>query len=198
MDAVVKNFPKTTAAPEKVASLNPADSPADLTKSVQSELRRVGCLTGEANGDWNVTSQRSLSAFNRNAGTRLDVKTVNADTLDAIKQKSSRVCPLVCDHGFQASGDSCTKIVCKDGYQVGDDNTCEKIPAKRSTPTASRQQQQQSQYQPAPTRQSRAGGVAGAAAGAGGAQIICNDHGCMPKPKGCIVVAVPTGQGCQY
>src|SRR5690242_6085524 len=39
------------AAPEKgpqVASLNPASQPADLTKAVQLELRRVGCLTEDA------------------------------------------------------------------------------------------------------------------------------------------------------
>src|SRR5262249_17423587 len=109
------------AAPEKIASLNPA-APADITKSVQSELRRVGCLTGDANGDWNAASQRSLSAFNRNAGTRLDVKTVNADTLDTIKQKPSRVCPLVCEHGTRADGDQCVKIVCAEGSFLNDDN----------------------------------------------------------------------------
>ena len=115
------------AAPEKIATLNPtAPAPADLTKSVQSELRRVGCLTGDASGDWNTSSQRSLSAFNRNAGTRLDVKTASADTLDAIKQKPSRVCPLVCEHGFKADGDQCVKIVCAEGSVLNDDNSCEK------------------------------------------------------------------------
>jgi uncharacterized caspase-like protein len=125
------------AAPEKVAALNPtAPPPADLTKSVQSELRRVGCLTGEANGDWNASAQRSLSAFNRNAGTRLDVKTVNADTLDAIKQKPSRVCPLLCEHGFKADGDNCVKIVCAEGSFLNDDNQCEKRRDKK--PVAAR------------------------------------------------------------
>jgi uncharacterized caspase-like protein len=121
--------PATAAsvAPEKHASLNPAaPAQADLTKSVQTELRRVGCLTSDASGDWNGASQRSLSAFNRNAGTRLDVKTVNADTLDAIKQKPSRVCPLVCEHGFKADGDQCVKIVCAEGSVLNDDNQCEK------------------------------------------------------------------------
>jgi hypothetical protein len=124
------------AAPEKLASLNPtAPAQADLTKSVQTELRRVGCLTGDANGDWNATSQRSLSAFNRNAGTRLDVKTVSADTLDAIKQKPSRVCPLVCVHGFKADGDQCVKIVCAEGSVLNDDNACEKRRDKKPVAT---------------------------------------------------------------
>jgi uncharacterized caspase-like protein len=116
-------------APEKnvtVASLNPAPSQTDITKSVQSELRRVGCYSGNADGDWDSSSQRSLSQFNRSAGTKLDVKTVNADTLDAVKQKPSRVCPLVCEHGSKADGDHCSKIVCAEGSFVNDDNECEK------------------------------------------------------------------------
>jgi uncharacterized caspase-like protein len=119
------------AAPEpeknvSVASLNPARSQTDITKSVQSELRRVGCYSGNADGDWDSSSQRSLSQFNRSAGTKLDVKRVNADTLDAIKQKPSRVCPLVCEHGSKADGDHCSKIVCAEGSFVNDDNECEK------------------------------------------------------------------------
>jgi hypothetical protein len=109
-----------------VAALNPVPSQADVTKSVQSELRRVGCYSGNADGDWDQSSQRSLTQFNRNAGTKLDVKTVNADTLDTIKQKSSRVCPLVCEHGFKADGDHCSRIACAEGSFVNDDNECEK------------------------------------------------------------------------
>ena len=60
-------------------------------------------------------SQRSLTLFNRNAGTKLDVKAASLDTLDAIKQKDGRVCPLVCEHGFKADGDHCSKIVCAEG-----------------------------------------------------------------------------------
>lgn len=123
-----------TPAPEKpanVAALTAGPAQADLTRSVQNELRRVGCLAAPADGDWNATSQRSLSLFNKNAGTRLDVKAVNADTLDAIKQKQSRVCPLICEHGFKADGDRCTRIVCNDGYTLNNDNECEKRREKK-------------------------------------------------------------------
>ena len=77
--------------------------------------------------------------FNRNAGTRLDANTASLDTLDAIKQKPSRVCPLVCEHGFKADGERCSKIVCAEGSFLNDDNECEKHRAK--TPTASRERQ---------------------------------------------------------
>jgi uncharacterized caspase-like protein len=101
-------------------------APADITKSVQTELRRVGCMTGAADGDWSAASQRSLTQFNRYAGTRLDAKVASVDTLDAIKSKNSRVCPLVCQHGFEADGDRCTRISCAAGSFLNDDNECEK------------------------------------------------------------------------
>src|SRR3954463_14332831 len=122
-----------------VASLTPANAPADLSRSVQTELGRVGCFSGQADGNWNTSSQRSLSQFNRYAGTKLDVKMASSDALDAVKSKPSRVCPLVCEHGFKADGDTCTKIVCREGYAINDDNACEKqhiakpATAKRAT-----------------------------------------------------------------
>ena len=119
--------------PVNLASLTPAPTQNDINKSVQTELRRVGCYSGNADGDWDSASQRSLSQFNRSAGLKLDVRTANADTLDAIRQKSSRVCPLVCEHGFKADGDHCTRIVCAEGSFVNDDNECEKRRAKTAT-----------------------------------------------------------------
>jgi hypothetical protein len=109
-----------------VASLNAGSPQADLARSLQSELRRVGCLTASTEGDWNAASQRSLTQFNRYAGTKFDTKTASIDALDAVKQRQSRVCPLSCEHGFKADGDHCTKIVCAEGSFLNDDNECEK------------------------------------------------------------------------
>jgi uncharacterized caspase-like protein len=142
----------TESAADKVAAPAPADKDkavnvaalaagqpqADVTKSVQAELRRVGCLTGSADGNWNKASQRSLTQFNRYAGTSLDTKVASVDTLDTIKLKSSRVCPLVCEHGFQADGDHCTKITCAEGSFLNDDNECEKRRAKKPVATRER------------------------------------------------------------
>jgi uncharacterized caspase-like protein len=124
--------------PVNVAALAAGPPQADVTKSVQAELRRVGCLTGSADGNWNSSSQRSLTLFNRYAGTRLDTKVASVDTLDTLKLKSSRVCPLVCEHGFQADGDRCTRIVCAEGSFLNDDNECEKRRAKRPVATRDR------------------------------------------------------------
>jgi hypothetical protein len=119
-----------------LAALNAGPPQAEITKSVQAELRRVGCLTAAADGDWNAASQRSLTLFNRYAGTKLDAKVASIDTRDAIKLKPSRVCPLVCEHGFKADGDRCSRIVCARGSVLNDDNECEK--RRESKPVARR------------------------------------------------------------
>jgi uncharacterized caspase-like protein len=176
-----------------LAALNAGPPPAEITKSVQAELRRVGCLTGAADGDWNTASQRSLTLFNRHAGTRLDAKVASVDTLDAIKLKSSRVCPLVCEHGFKADGDRCTRIVCAEGSVLNDDNECEKRRGKK--PVASREEDDRPARSERPVRERQRpdAGAAGAraaqgaaqAAGQGSGQILCGDAGCRPVNRGC-------------
>jgi uncharacterized caspase-like protein len=176
--------------PANVAALTAGPSRADMTRSVQNELRRVGCLAAPADGDWNAASQRSLSLFNKSAGTRLDIKTVNADTLDAIKQKPSRVCPIVCERGFKVDGDHCTKIVCAEGTFLNDDNECEK---RREKPVAKRDtDDRQVRERPTRERQQSLPEVslpkprvsAGASAGGSG-QIVCDGAGCRPVRRGC-------------
>jgi uncharacterized caspase-like protein len=115
-----------------VASLTPgqanSDQPAppDIPRLLQTELRRVGCKTGEIDGEWNASSRRALSSFNDNAGTKFDVKLASIDALDAVKAKTGRVCPLDCERGFRASGDRCVKITCDDGYVPGSNGSCQK------------------------------------------------------------------------
>ncbi len=127
--------------------MNAGPPQADVTKSVQTELRRVGCLTGNADGEWNSGAQRSLTLFNRYAGTKLDTKLASVDTLDAIKQKPSRVCPLACEHGFKADGDRCSKITCAEGSFLNDDNECEKRRGKK--PVAKRDTDDRREREPA-------------------------------------------------
>jgi hypothetical protein len=178
--------------------LTPATAPADLNRSVQTELGRVGCFSCAADGNWNTSSQRSLSQFNRYAGTKLDVKVASTDALDAVKSQPSRVCPLVCEHGFKADGDKCSKIVCREGYAVNDDNECEKQRAAKPAKPATAKRDDGDER---PARQRRqAGGAASgygaaaaAAAGAGRAsagsgQIFCNDLLCRPVRRGCHLV----------
>jgi chemotaxis protein histidine kinase CheA len=190
--------PTSTASPAgtNVASLTPATAPADLSRSMQTELSRVGCFSGQADGNWNASAQRSLSQFNRYAGTKLDVKVASTDALDAVKAKPSRVCPLVCESGFKADGDKCSKIVCRDGYAINDDNECEKQRAAKPAKPATAKRDDSDERPARPRRQ--AGGAAGgygaaagiaAAAGvsrpSGGGQVFCNGAGCRAVNRGC-------------
>ncbi|MBR1004863.1 hypothetical protein ABIF65_008902 [Bradyrhizobium japonicum] len=147
----------------------------EVAKSVQSELRRVGCLTASVDGDWNTMSQRSLALFNKHADTKFDAKLPGLDALDAIKGKQGRVCPLVCDHGFRADGDACVRIACRAGYRVNDDNECVKgsdKPAAAKDETAKRDAERR-EVEAAPSKSQASG------------QIICNNLGCHPVRTGC-------------
>ena len=173
--------PSPAESQQTIARLTPLPtqaelSPQEVTKLVQLELRRVGCLNAAAEGDWNAASQRSLAAFNKSAGTKFDAKVANLDMLDTIKARQGRVCPLVCEHGFRADGDQCVKITCRAGLRVNDDNQCEKIPEKK--PAVAREE-------PAHEQHERAKSEAAPSKPQTSAQMVCNAAGCRPVQKGC-------------
>jgi uncharacterized caspase-like protein len=65
----------------------------ELNRSLQIELRRVGCQTGPASDDWTATSRRGLELFNKHAGLKLEIKLASRDALDVVKSRQVRVCP---------------------------------------------------------------------------------------------------------
>lgn len=167
-----------------------ADIPqAELAKSVQSELSRVGCFSGAVDGQWNAASQRSLALFNRQAGTKFDTKLASLDALDAIKLRSSRICPMICDHGYRADGDQCSKITCAEGSYLNDDNECEKRRGKKPVANRSTDERPTRAGRPAggklapaaeapvPRRQATAKGSSG--------QIYCDRLLCRQVNRGC-------------
>ncbi|MET4045459.1 putative caspase-like protein [Bradyrhizobium sp. RT6a] len=175
---------------QKVAAIAPTSSgpslsPRETAKLVQSELRRVGCLSAAADGDWNASSQRSLSAFNKYAGTRFDSNLASFDALDAIKAKPGRVCPLICDRGFRADGDTCVKIACRVGYRVNEDNECEKAQDKKPVAKSDEtpRDAERKKVQPTPSKPDPSG------------QVVCNSAGCRPISKGCRIEYAKVGNG---
>jgi uncharacterized caspase-like protein len=175
-----------------LASLSPGPTQADIAKSVQTELRRVGCRTAAADGEWNAASQRSLTLFNRYAGTKFDVKLASIDMLDAIKLKQTRVCPLICEHGFKVDGDRCSKIVCADGSFLNGDNECEKRPTK--TPTAKRDDGDR----PDRGARERSRPEASTAKPQASGQVVCDTGGCRPVARGCHLEYKTFSQGGPY
>lgn len=168
-------------ADEQLAALTPAGqadqaAPArgDVVRQLLGELRRVGCNRGAVNSDWNAAAQQSLASFNRYAGTTLDLKVASLDTLDVVKRRTGRICPLVCQQGYKAAGDICVKIACKRGYRLGRDNSCEK--SKR--PVASRE---------APSGHARPPRTAPRLQAQSSGQIVCTLAGCRPVRRGCFL-----------
>jgi uncharacterized caspase-like protein len=178
------------AAPPSPPSPSPP-SATELGKSVQAELRRVGCLIGFADGEGNAASRRAVELFNKSAGTKLDVKLASLDALDAIKAKPARVCPLICEYGSKADGDRCVKITCAAGSFLNDDNECEKRKS-REPPSARRDRDER------PARVVRERPPAQASAGKPSGQMVCDRGGCRPVERGCHLEFRTTAQGGPY
>jgi hypothetical protein len=173
---------KAASEKKQLAAVSPTEKPeqsaVDLPRALQGELRRVGCSTGTVDGNWNAASQKALDLFNKHAGMKLELKTASIDALDAVKGRTGRICPLVCDTGFRADGDRCIKITCRAGYRVNDDNECEKVQdkkpvAKRQEPNAPADQKNRAKLDAAPAKPQVSG------------QIMCNQQGCRPIRSGC-------------
>src|ERR1700722_4728260 len=121
------------------ASRSGAPAQQDIPRLLQSELRRVGCKSGEIDGEWNASSRRALSLFNDNAGTKFDAKLASIDALDAVRAKPGRVCPLDCDRGFRADGDRCVKITCDSDQVLGPNGNCRPRPERAPKAVAHRE-----------------------------------------------------------
>ena len=123
---------------EKVASLTPNQaippapppSPqidqADISRLLQAHLKRVGCNSGNVDGNWDDSSRKALDLFNKNAQTQFDIKLASLDALDAVRNKPDRVCPLICAKGQRADGDRCVQTGCSSGFFLNSSGACEK------------------------------------------------------------------------
>ncbi len=131
---------KAEADKAKVASLSPSAGPqpapappvpamdkTDIARLLQAHLKRVGCDPGNTDGNWNDSSQKALDLFNKSASTSFDVKVASLDSLDGVRAKTNRVCPLVCAKGMKVEGERCVAITCDAGFALSD-GVCKKRP----------------------------------------------------------------------
>ena len=109
--AAVAALPDPEGARREIeATPDPKGEQRVIVRSLQSELRRVGCDPGAVDGIWATKSQEALQLFNRHAGTSLDVEAATVAALDAVKAQRGRICPLVCGAGQQEQGGRCVAI----------------------------------------------------------------------------------------
>ena len=82
----------------------------ELGRSLQLELKRVGCYEGAMNGEFGVATREALRNFVKYSALSLRVDDLSLDTIKAVRGFDKRVCPLSCPAGERAEGDSCKRV----------------------------------------------------------------------------------------
>ena len=184
---------RTAAMPPVAApaeTRKPTVDPAETAHLVHKELIRLGCYAGDADRPWGKSSRDAMTAFNRHAGMKLEVSAASTDTLDALRDKTARVCPLECARGFVP----------------GDNDQCVRKPAESASAPDKRQERdkregKRHEQDKRQERGKRQAGAAGAAAAGARPQaehstsgkIMCGMTGCVQIKKGCRGEIRPSG-----
>ncbi|NJO23027.1 MAG: hypothetical protein HC868_08825 [Sphingomonadales bacterium] len=89
-----------------------AGDKAELVRSLQTELQRVGCYPGAADGQWKSQTRGALTQFARQAKLDLYTEKPSVAALDAVRARRNRVCPLDCGAGkVEKDGDCIAKTL---------------------------------------------------------------------------------------
>jgi len=94
-------------ATASVSSSTPGDTSAryELVRSLQTELKRVGCYSGDITGGWNRGSKRALSAFLERVNAVLPVEKPDYIQLTLVQGKTGAICGRACPKGQGETGD---------------------------------------------------------------------------------------------
>jgi hypothetical protein len=173
----------TAVAPPPEAAKPTTDS-SQTAKLMHTELQRLGCYPGAVDVSWGPDSRRAMELFNKSAGANLDTKVATLDTLDVLRAKPTRVCPLECKPGYRGENEACVKIACRSGFVANEKGDCERERQPKAK-TASRPDSREAKPA-APRRQ---------AGEPPPAQIVCGMNGCLNVKKGCKSQMVAAGRG---
>jgi len=184
------------ASPGKIATLtSPAEpsppKPADvlsggaLIEAIKKELERVGCYSGRIDDNWtSAETKSSVRKFVKYANLSAAPGDPDIDFLNAIRGKSTRVCPLQCNVREVEQNGRCVAKSCPSGTTIDDEGSCIK---RQKTPAASSDKQRSTgekksaatvPYDPGDrNRRITAGGL-----------TTCGPNGCEKVPIGCHAV----------
>ena len=99
------------AKPAPLSETKPtAPSGVDITRVIQLELIRLGCGPNEASGHWSSNTREGLRRFNKFTRAKLDVNEPSGETITALQKQKDRACPLTCERGYAAKGDTCVAL----------------------------------------------------------------------------------------
>jgi len=73
--------------------------PYELTRSLQLELKRVGCFDGAVDGEFNAVTRSALQKFGKLTVINFPDEEPSPEMLRAVRGIDKRVCPLLCQTG---------------------------------------------------------------------------------------------------
>jgi hypothetical protein len=77
----------------------PTPDKATLVRSLQTELKRVGCFEGDVDGKWGPPVKGALIEFTQRAKVEVPTDVPTPAAADAVKGQRGRICPLECGAG---------------------------------------------------------------------------------------------------
>lgn len=91
----------------RITSSKPADSETriQLTRDLQSELKRVGCYAGEINGSWTSSTKKAMSSFMDRVNATLPVNEPDYILLTLVQGHAAKACGSTCPAGQTALDD---------------------------------------------------------------------------------------------
>jgi hypothetical protein len=112
----VAQYPNSAArqdAEARIAALETAakasaPDPHELARSLQLELKRVGCFDGIVNGELDAPTKAAWQRFAKSTSSAADETTF--DAVKAVRGLNRRICPLICPEGQRADGERCVAI----------------------------------------------------------------------------------------
>ena len=102
---VVAALDKFKAEDAKRAATQP-NSP-ELIRSAQSELIRLGCLTGKPDGSLSAPTSAALGRYMKIEGQPSEKVSVTQALVAELTKHTSRVCPIECKSGETLKGETC-------------------------------------------------------------------------------------------
>lgn len=88
-------LPPPTPPAEAVVA-KPVETPAEriaLVRSLQFELKRVGCYSGEVNGVWTTSSRMAMKSFTERVNASLPIDNPDPVLLSLVKGHQDQACP---------------------------------------------------------------------------------------------------------
>ena len=85
----------------------PTTDSSELARATQTELSRIGCLEGRADGKWGAASRKALQEYAGRQGVKLASLEPTAGLLERLRAVGTRICPLTCEDGMKVQGNHC-------------------------------------------------------------------------------------------